>query len=172
MRRLGILVISDRASQGLQEDRSGAVLREWAEQIPMEVAAFEIIPDEQPMIEKCLRLWADQQLDLVLTTGGTGLSPRDVTPEATEAVVDRFIPGIPEFVRIRTVQKTPLAVLSRAVAGLKGKTLIINLPGSPKGVTEWLACLDVLLEHTFSMIEGKTHDQADKAAAHSDGHHD
>ncbi|MER3557572.1 MAG: molybdenum cofactor biosynthesis protein, partial [Thermus sp.] len=134
MFRVGILTVSDKGARGEREDTTHLALREALKEGPFEVVAYEVVPDEPPQIKKVLRLWADRErLDLILTNGGTGLSPRDQTPEATREVLDREAPGLAELMRLRGLQKTPLAALSRGLAGVRGRTLILNLPGSPKG---------------------------------------
>ena len=173
MRQVGILVISDRSSRGERSDKSGPLIQSWAEAANLKVAALEITPDEATFIQEKLRLWADElHLDLILTSGGTGLGPRDVTPEATLAVLERQAQGIPELLRATTGIKTPVAALSRAVAGTRGQALIVNLPGSPKAVEEWLDVLGTLLPHAFSMLDGKTHEQASPHSIHTGGNHD
>ena len=140
---VGILTISDKGAQGEREDLSGPAIRALVEPRGGQVVESGIVADEQPLIAETLILWADaSQLNLILTTGGTGFAPRDVTPEATKQVLEREVPGIAEAIRAASLQKTPMAMLSRAVAGIRGHTLIVNLPGSPKAVEE---CLDVLL---------------------------
>ena len=141
MLNLGILTISDKGWQGQRYDESGKVIREAL--IDSRVVKYEIVPDEVEVIAAKLAEWADGGgVDVILTTGGTGLSQRDVTPEATLSVVTRVVPGFTEVMRAKTFEVTPFAILSRAVAGVRGKCLIINLPGSPKAVRE---CLEVIL---------------------------
>lgn len=165
MKRLGILVVSDRAARGEYRDLSGPVIERWAIEAGLEVAALQIVPDEQEAIREKLMQWADElTCDLILTSGGTGLSPRDVTPEATLKVIDRQASGIPEFLRASTGAGNPHVPLSRAVAGLRGRTLIVNLPGSPEGIKEWLTALSSLLPHAFEMIEGKGHGDLQRAS--------
>jgi molybdopterin adenylyltransferase len=153
----GILVISDRGWRGERPDTSGQVARECLSQLPVTVTKYEIVPDEKDVISSKLTGWVDEsKLDLIITSGGTGLSPRDVTPEATLAVVEKEIPGLIEAMRVETAKAKPEAMLSRAVAGSRGKCLIINLPGSPGGVRE---CLDVIisvLPHALDLLGGKT----------------
>lgn len=166
-KRIGILVISDRASRGEYTDISGPAITGWASQAGFKVAAFHVVPDEQQLIKAKLTEWADGlHLDLILTSGGTGLSPRDTTPEATLSVIEREIQGIPELLRTATGTTNSKAALSRAVAGLRGKTLIVNLPGNPEGVREWLGVLSPLLPHAFEMIEGKSHEHGAPLATH------
>ena len=141
----GILVISDKGWCGERSDKSGPVAREIISRLGIEVARYEVVPDEAEIISTRLREWSDALgLDLILTSGGTGLSPRDVTPEATLAVVDKIIPGLTE------------AILSRAVAGSRGKCLIVNLPGSPKAVRECLEVILSVLPHALDILGGKT----------------
>jgi molybdenum cofactor synthesis domain-containing protein len=156
MFRVAILTVSDRSSQGQREDASGAVIREIVtSELGAEVVAYRIVPDERPDIEAALRAWADDRAaDLVLTTGGTGLAPRDITPEATRAVLDREVPGIPEAMRAASLERTPFAMLSRMAAGTRGGTLIINLPGSPKAVRENLAVIVPALPHAIEKLLG------------------
>jgi molybdenum cofactor synthesis domain-containing protein len=150
-----ILTISDKGSKGQREDKSGEVLREGVAQMKGTVVKYEIVPDEQDIIAEKLAEWADDgSIDVILTTGGTGLSARDVTPEATLSVIDREIPGIAEAMRAESLKKTPNAMLSRAVAGQRGRAVIINMPGSPKACRE---CLDVIIAaipHAIEIING------------------
>lgn len=142
MYRIAVLTISDKGAAGLRTDASGPLIEERIRPVGT-VIHTAILPDEREQIAKALRALCDHQtVDLILTTGGTGFSPRDVTPEATMDVVERPVPGIPEAIRARSLQVTDRAMLSRATAGIRGRTLIINLPGSPKAVGE---CLDVVL---------------------------
>ena len=155
MLRAGVLTISDRSSQGLREDASGPRLTEMLRQHGIEVVRTAVVPDEEREISQALSRWADENsADLILTSGGTGLSPRDVTPEATMAVVERLIPGMAEAMRAASLLKTPHAMISRAVAGVRGKTLIINLPGSPKGAIENLEAVLPAIEHAIAKIQG------------------
>ncbi len=156
---MGILTVSDRSSQGLREDLSGPALAEYLAAVNMEIAWKEVVPDEEEEIKKVLVKWCDYyQADLVVTTGGTGVSPRDVTPEATAAVVDRQVPGMAEAMRAAGMRKTPHAMISRAVAGVRGRTLIINLPGSTKGALEGLEAVMPALDHAIDKIQGDTSD--------------
>jgi molybdopterin adenylyltransferase len=157
MLRAGILTISDRSSQGLREDASGPELAGILRSCGMDTVWLEVCADEEAEIRRILVTWADDyEADLILTTGGTGLSPRDVTPEATTAVVTRLIPGMAEAMRAASLKKTPHAMISRAVAGVRGRTLIINLPGSPKGARENLEAVLPALEHAIAKIQGDT----------------
>jgi molybdopterin adenylyltransferase len=152
----GILTISDKGAQGQRRDISGREIRERLTAIGSTVSKYEIIPDEKEVIAEKLAGWADEgNLDVILTTGGTGLGERDVTPEATRLVIDKDVPGFGEAMRMKSLEKTPMAVLSRATAGVRGKCLIINLPGSLKAVSE---CLDVILTavpHAVEIIKGE-----------------
>jgi len=152
----GILTISDKGSRGQRHDESSQVIRKSLSRFDSSVARYEIIPDEADVIRQRLAEWADAgDVDIIITTGGTGLSQRDVTPEATLAIVDKVVPGFAEAMRIKTFSATPTAILSRATAGVRGKCLIINLPGSPKAVRE---CLEVVLPaipHAIEIIKGE-----------------
>jgi molybdopterin adenylyltransferase len=151
---IGILTVSDKGSKGERQDLSGPAIREMAAGIGA-VVFYEIVPDEKPQISKKLVEWADSgKVDVILTNGGSGLTPRDVTPEATLAVIDKEVPGIAEVMRARSMQITPMAMLSRAVAGLRGQCLIINLPGSPKAVRECLEPVLPAIPHAVQMIKG------------------
>jgi len=129
---VGILTISDKGSRGERQDKSGEAVRQIISRLDVSIPNYDIVPDERELIVQKLVKWADEDsLDVIITTGGTGLGPRDVTPEATFAVVDRIVPGFAEAMRAETFKDTPMSMLSRAVAGTRGKCLIINLPGSP-----------------------------------------
>jgi molybdopterin adenylyltransferase len=159
MRRAAILTISDKGFSGEREDRSGPVLREILHKAGFFIADFEVLPDDQPLLEQRLRHLADEScLDLVVTTGGTGVSPRDVTPDATLAVIDRPVPGMAEAMRANSLAKTPHAMLSRAVVGIRGQTLIINLPGSVKGAQENMEAVLPALDHALDKIQGDPSD--------------
>jgi molybdopterin adenylyltransferase len=152
----GILVISDRGWSGERPDKSGQVAKELVSRLGVEVTRYEILPDETEIISKQLREWSDTVgLDLIITSGGTGLSPRDVTPEATLAVIDKIIPGLTEAMRMANMKTKPEAILSRAVAGSRGKCLIVNLPGSPKAVQECLEVILPVLPHALEILGGK-----------------
>ncbi len=152
----GILVISDKGWRGERLDDSGRVAQEVVSQLGMEIAKYEVVPDEAEVISGKLVEWCDEVgLDLIVTSGGTGLSPRDVTPEATLAVIEKPIPGLTEAMRMDTMKKKPEAILSRAVAGSRGKCLIVNLPGSPKAVKECLEVIMPVLPHALEVIGGR-----------------
>jgi molybdenum cofactor synthesis domain-containing protein len=154
--RAGILTVSDKGARGEREDTSGAAIRELLGTIGGEVDRYEVVPDEREMIAGRLRAWSDEAgLDLILTTGGTGLGPRDVTPEATLAVIDFPVPGIAEAMRAEGLKHTPMSMLSRAVAGVRGRTLIVNLPGSPRGVRENLRVVLPVLTHAVELLRGE-----------------
>ncbi|UCD21652.1 MAG: molybdopterin adenylyltransferase [Chloroflexota bacterium] len=153
---VGILTISDKGATGNRQDKSGAVIREILPDIDAHIAEYNIIPDEKELIVAKLVEWADEDdLDVIITTGGTGLTPRDVTPEATLAVVDRIVPGFAEAMRAESLKKTPHAMLSRAVVGTRAKCLIINLPGSPKAVRECLEVIMPALPHAVETLKGQ-----------------
>lgn len=152
---VGIITMSDKGSRGEREDLSGKEIERMIIALPAEVKAYEVIPDETDIIKKKLIEYSDvKKLDLVLTTGGTGVTPRDVTPEATKAVIERELPGMSEAMRAESLKKTPNAMISRAVCGIRKETLIINLPGSPKAVRENLAVVMPALNHTIEKIKG------------------
>jgi molybdopterin adenylyltransferase len=156
MIQVGILTVSDRSARGERPDLSGPALASTiTERLPgAVVAATDVLPDERPLIAAKLAAWVDESgLDLILTTGGTGFSPRDVTPEATRAVIHRETPGLPEAMRAASLQVTPHAMLSRAVAGIRGHTLIINLPGSPRGAIENLTTILPVLPHALELLQ-------------------
>lgn len=155
MIKVAILTLSDKGSRGEREDRSGPAIEEILKGIGAEIQHYEILPDEKELIVDKLIEYSGA-VDLILTTGGTGLSPRDITPEATKEVIEREIPGIPEIMRIEGMKKTPRAILSRAVAGVRGKALIINLPGSPVAVKENLEVIMDVIPHAIEKIKGDT----------------
>ena len=154
MINIGVLTISDSGAKGAREDTSGERIRSMVSQLPEAVISEgAIMADEREQIEATLREWSDEkQVNLILTTGGTGLAPRDVTPEATKAVIEREAPGIAEAMRAVSLQHTPFGMLSRGVAGTRGHTLIINLPGSPKAVQECLECILPVLPHAVNLL--------------------
>ena len=157
MLTVGVLTISDKGARGDRQDKSGAVIREILPSIAARIVNYDVIPDEKELIAAKLVKWADEDdLDVVITTGGTGLTPRDVTPEATLAVVDRIVPGFAEAMRAESLKKTPHAMLSRAVVGTRGKCLIINLPGSPKAVRECLEVILPALPHAVETLKGQS----------------
>ena len=157
--RVGIITVSDRASQGVYEDKSGPVIKELVEEAGMEVIDCLIVPDEKSEIVKKLLHFSDQrQADLIFTTGGTGFSKRDVTPEATKQVVEREVPGITEALRSYSMTITPKAMLSRQTAGIRGNTLIINLPGSPKACRENIEYIMKPLKHGLGILSGRESD--------------
>ena len=156
MMNIGILTISDKGSRGQRQDKSGEVIRDIVSRVESKVVKYEIVPDEADIIGGRLIDWADGGgVDVILTTGGTGLSSRDVTPEATLSVIDKEVPGIAEAMRAKSLEKTTMAMLSRAVAGMRGRCLIINLPGSPKAVQECLEFVLPALPHAVEIIKGE-----------------
>jgi molybdenum cofactor synthesis domain-containing protein len=156
-----VLTISDSATSGTRPDRSGPAVRARLEQLGWNVSVTEIIPDETEQISTRLAMLADGgQVSAIFTTGGTGIAPRDVTPEATRAVLDREIPGLGELMRAEGRKSTPLAVLSRSLAGTRGKVLIVTLPGSPKGAVESLNAIVELVPHVLDLLRGRTEHQS------------
>jgi len=156
--KIAIVTVSDSCFEGKREDKSGKVAKEMVATLG-EVKEYKIVPDEKEHLRSTLLELMDKgEITLVLTTGGTGLSPRDITPEVTREIIEKEIPGLVELVRIKTYHLSPTSVLSRAVAGIRGKTLVINLPGSPRGVKECLQLLLPLLPHAVEMMQGLSHD--------------
>ena len=159
--KAAILTLSDKGSRGERVDASGPALEQWLKERGVEIVQTAIIPDDEETIVVKLKEWADsRRYDLILTTGGTGVSPRDVTPDATLRVVDRVIPGFGEIMRARSIEKTFHAIISRAIAGIRGETLVINLPGSPKGAIENLAAVWPAVPHAVDKIKGDPTDCA------------
>jgi molybdenum cofactor synthesis domain-containing protein len=155
MIRVGVITTSDKGYRGERDDASGDVIREMVGVLGAEVSFNTVVPDEQKEIKKALIQGADEMgLDLIVTTGGTGVSPRDVTPDATREVIEREIPGFSEAMRMAGLKKTPHAMISRAVCGVRGNTLIVNLPGSPKAVREGLEVILPAIPHTIAKIQG------------------
>ena len=156
MLNFGILTISDKGWQGQRQDKSGQAIKDRLSRLESSVVKYEVVPDEMDIIARKLAEWADKgAVDVILTTGGTGLGPRDVTPEATLTTLDKVVPGLAEAMRAETLTKTPFAMLSRAVAGIRGKCLIINLPGSPKAVRECLEVALPVIPHAVEIIKGE-----------------
>jgi molybdenum cofactor synthesis domain-containing protein len=157
--KAAILTLSDKGSRGEREDRSGPALEAWLAERGVTVLHAEVAPDELDIIFVKLEGWADSgAFDLILTTGGTGVSPRDVTPDATRKIVEREIPGFGEVMRRTSMEKTPHAMISRAIAGIRGRTLIINLPGSPGGAVENLAAVWPAVPHAVAKLQGDNSD--------------
>jgi molybdopterin adenylyltransferase len=158
---VGVLIASDKGARGERQDKCGDLIGSMVRQISGEVIQQAILPDEEEVLRDKLLEWADDwKLDLILTSGGTGLGPRDVTPEATRAVIEREAPGISEAMRLAGLKSTPRAMLSRALAGTRGETLIINLPGSPRGVEESLGAILQVLPHAIEIVKGEGADCA------------
>lgn len=164
--RFGILTVSDRSSAGVRDDLSGPLLRELVTEHSWQAAREGVVPDEVEEIKATLVAWVDSgELDVILTTGGTGFAPRDVTPEATLAVIERATPGLVEAIRAESLKITPHAMLSRAAAGIRGRVLIINFPGSPKAVRENFAVVAPVLPHAVDLLK----DDPDSEAGHRVG---
>jgi len=161
MIRTAIITLSDKGAKGEREDESGRAIREMVAVIGSDVRHYAVLPDERQIITAELSRLADSgEIDLILTTGGTGVAPRDVTPEATREVLDRELPGMAEAMRAESLRKTPHAMISRAVAGIRKQTLIVNLPGSPRAVRENLAVILPALPHAIEKIKGDPSDCA------------
>lgn len=164
---MAILTVSDKGSRGERVDESGPVIREIMESAGAKVVEYTVVPDEKVIISATLARWADKGgIDLILTNGGTGLSPRDHTPEATLAVVDRLVPGLTEAMRAESFKKTPAGILSRAVAGLRKRSLIVNLPGSPQAVRECLGIILPAIPHAIEVLRGEAADCATRTDLH------
>lgn len=152
---VGIITVSDKGATGEREDLSGPEIQKIITTLPAEVKFYEIVPDNKEAISKKIKEFTDDKaLDIIITTGGTGVSPRDVTPEATREVIEKDIPGMAEVMRMESLKKTPHAMISRAVAGIRHHSLIVNLPGSPKAVRENLSVILPALPHTLSKLKG------------------
>ncbi len=161
MFRAGIITVSDKGSQGKREDKSGPVIAEMLAGAAVSIVETVIIPDEvEQIVAALIRMADEEKLDLILTTGGTGVSPRDLTPDATRQVLDKEIPGLAEAMRAASMKITPHAMISRAMAGIRGRSLIINLPGSPKGARENLSVVLPALTHAMEKIQGDDRDCA------------
>ena len=155
--RVGVLTVSDRGSRGEREDTSGPAIAQVLEPLKAEIVEKAIVPDEADQITAQLRAWLDASVvNLIVTTGGTGLGPRDVTPEATRRVIEREVPGLADLMRQEGLRQTPMAALSRGLAGTSGSTLILNLPGSEKGVRENLSAVLPVLGHALQILAGDT----------------
>lgn len=158
---VAVLTLSDKGARGQREDTSGKMLAEMLASIDGKIEKYEVIPDDRALIQEKLVFYADQlRVDVIATTGGTGIGPRDVTPEATHAVIDKEIPGMAEAMRLAGLQQTPFAMISRAIVGCRGTTLIINLPGSPKGVRENLQAILPAIPHAVEKLKGDPADCA------------
>jgi molybdenum cofactor synthesis domain-containing protein len=159
--RAVVITVSDRSARGEREDLSGETLAGLLNEAGAEVVAREILSDDPEPLTAALRAYADRDdINLVVTTGGTGLSPRDNTPEATRAVVEREVPGLAEAMRAETLRQTPTAMLSRGLCGVRSGALIVNLPGSPKGVRECFAVVRPVLAHAVGLLAGRAHEEA------------
>ena len=170
--RVAILTISDAGARGERTDTSGDAIAAWSEGRGHTVSARSLVPDDSVGIAARLAEWCDQDVaDVVLTTGGTGLSPRDVTPEATRAVLEREAPGVAERIRVRCMESYPRAALSRGLAGTRARTLVVNLPGSPGGVRDGLAALDAIIDHAVAILRGEATDHSSAAGAPAGASH-
>ena len=156
MFNLGVLTVSTSGYHGRREDTSGQAIRDILAPPLYGVGRYEVVPDQREVIEDRFKEWADDDnLDLIVSTGGTGLSPNDVTPEACLSIIDREVPGMVEAIRVQTLKKTPMAMLSRSVAGIRGHTLIVTLPGSPKAVRECLEVIAPVLPHALEILKDR-----------------
>ncbi len=163
--------MSDKGHRGERVDESGPLIQQIMESHGSKVVEYAVVPDEKVIISATLSRWVDRgNIDLILTNGGTGLGPRDNTPEATLAVVDRLVPGLPELMRMESYQKTPAGILSRGIAGLRGRTLIVNLPGSPKAVKECLEAILPAIPHAVEMAKGEASECAARTDLHRHAH--
>jgi len=154
---VSILTVSDSTVAGTREDASGPALAERCRELGWEIVATGVVPDDEAVIADTLKEWADTgSARLILTTGGTGVAPRDVTPEATRRVLDREIPGLAELMRWKGLEQTKFSIMSRAVAGARKRTLIVNLPGSPRGAVFSLQTIETVIPHTVELLEGNT----------------
>ena len=155
MIKIGVITISDKGSRGEREDLSVEEIKKLIPKLPGQITAYTVIPDEESIIVKTLISYVEKErLDLIITSGGTGLSPRDVTPESTRKVIEREVPGMAEAIRIESLKKTPFGMLSRGVVGTRGHSLIVNLPGSPKAVRENLTTILPVIPHALEKLQG------------------
>jgi len=155
---IGILTVSDRSFRGEREDLGGPALKSVIERVGWRIAEQAVVPDEIGKIQENILNWIDERkIDLVLTTGGTGVAPRDITPEATRGLIEKELPGLMEWVRFQSAKKTPWAVLSRALAGVRKKSLIVNLPGNPEGAVECLEFILDLIPHALAVLKEQDH---------------